>query len=216
MVIHSPGELVKRFFNRPPGEVHTLTTNWYLGLVNSLMWKPEGRFLRGRYLNMILGDSPTGLPLLFCGLAGLYQRGYRPDHRWAQKGPQLATLSLGGLVVAGMYITERITGQYTKEEQHTPAKLTHSMLLGLGVWLVSAGAPIAISGWRGSIAIAIPLNQQEIRLPMPKDRFEAALVVGGVVWIGCFVHDTFYGEFIPDAHKDKRLYQQYLRANLAK
>lgn len=105
MVIHSPGELVKRFFNRPPGEVHTLTTNWYLGLVNSLMWKPEGRFLRGRYLNMILGDSPTGLPLLFCGLAGLYQRGYRPDHRWAQKGPQLATLSLGGLVVAGMYIT---------------------------------------------------------------------------------------------------------------
>lgn len=182
------------YYGLDPVLAYFLVLGLYWGLVNFLMWKPEGRFIRGRYMNLWLGDSPVALPLLMAGQVALVQRYFAGGNDFDSYRWHLGSIGLGLTVVVGMFFFERATDQYTLEEQLTPSKLAHTVLLGAGVWLIADGIKPAIYEW------------EWIKYP------ELCVMVGGGVWIFTFIHDTFFSQPIPDAHKTKKMLERQVAA----
>lgn len=144
-----------------------------------------------RYLTLMVGDSPVGFPLAFVGLAALYQRSDQVvSDKAAWRGLVLAIF-----VVASMFVFERVTGQYTLEEQMTPSKLAHTLMLGVSIGLMVV-VPIALSEWQ--------LDRSNWR-KLGAVWAEYAVIIGMTVWLGCMLFDTFCGRIVLYAHRTKEM-----------
>lgn len=198
--------LMAGFWALPLFVVYVLTYAMNKGIVRFLMWWPEGRFDREQYKTLQIGDSLYGLPFGMLGLATVWQL----LSLEIQRGFAIFGLVAAIVVVVGMFAMERITNQYTLEEQLTPSKMAHTLSLGVLVGLLGSIFPVL---WHWPIELSrILLGSSSLSVERQWWLIAAtvAIVVGFGVWLEAMMYDNNPNNPKPmHPHKSRRLMEKY-------